>query len=267
MATNDTNRLVLALEEAERRFIEQNQASKVLHEDATKALPGGNTRTILHTSPFPLYMKKGKDHQVVSEDGRTSELPILVNNYIHSLTQTLCRYTDLTGEFTAALYGHSNPEITSAITHAIQHVGMNVGATTAQETVFAKELCSRFHLERVRFANSGTEANLHALAAARIFTGKRKIVAFGGAYHGGVLGFAGGKPAANNVDVEDWIVAKYNDLDSAKEAIQSAGVAAVILEGMQGAGGCFPATAEFLQGVQQAASAVSSLETRPTSPT
>jgi glutamate-1-semialdehyde 2,1-aminomutase len=143
------------------------------------------------------------------------------------------------------------------MTHAIQQIGMNVGATTAQEAVFAKEICARFHLERVRFANSGTEANLHALAAARLFTGKRKVVAFGGAYHGGVLGFAGGKPAANNVDVEDWIVAEYNNLDSARAAIQSEGVAAVILEGMQGAGGCFPATVEFLQGVQQAASEVS----------
>lgn len=141
---------------------------------------------------------------------------------------------------------------------------MNVGATTAQEAVFAKAVCERFHLERVRFANSGTEANLHALAAARRFTGKRKVVAFSGAYHGGVLGFGGGKPAANNVDIGDWIVATYNDLDSARRAIQGAEVAAVILEGMQGAGGCFPATVEFLQGVQQAASEVNEQIPLPT---
>jgi glutamate-1-semialdehyde 2,1-aminomutase len=136
---------------------------------------------------------------------------------------------------------------------------MNVGATTMQENKLASELCSRFHLERVRFANSGTEANIHALSAARLFTGRRKVVAFGGAYHGGVLGFAGGRPAANNVDLDDWIIARYNDLDSTKEALQCAGVAAVILEGMQGAGGCFPATEDFLRGVQRTAKEVSTI--------
>ena len=134
---------------------------------------------------------------------------------------------------------------------------MNVGATTRQEAIFAQELCRRFGIERVRFANSGTEANLHALAAARLFTGRRKVVVFAGGYHGGVLGFAGGKPAANNVDVEDWVVATFNDLDSATKAIRSEGVAAVLVEGMQGAGGCFPAKADFLKGIQEAAKQVS----------
>lgn len=133
---------------------------------------------------------------------------------------------------------------------------MNVGATTAQEQKFAKVLCERFQLERIRFANSGTEANLHALAAARAFTKKRKIVTFGGGYHGAVLGFAGGKPGANNVDMDDWIVARYNDVDSAQKAIASEGVAAVLLEGMQGAGGGITGKPEFLRGVQEAAAKV-----------
>ena len=130
---------------------------------------------------------------------------------------------------------------------------MNVGGTTKQEALFAGELCKRFDLERIRFANSGTEGNLHALSAARLFTGKRKVVAFSGGYHGGVLGFKGGKPAPNNVDMDDWIIATYNDLESAQKAISSDGVAAVIMEGMQGAGGCFSAKPEFLKGVQDAA--------------
>ena len=133
------------------------------------------------------------------------------------------RYTDLTGEFTAALYGHSHPVILSAINDAMRNVGMNIGGTTAQEGIFAREMCKRFGLERVRFANSGTEANLHALQAAKVFTGKRKVVAFGGGYHGGVLGFAGGVPGKNTVDREEWIVARYNDLDDAKTAIRSEG--------------------------------------------
>ena len=134
---------------------------------------------------------------------------------------------------------------------------MNVGATTSQEQTFARELCQRFQLEHVRFANSGTEANLHALAAARAFTKKRKVVTFSGGYHGAVLGFAGGKPGANNVDIDDWIIARYNDLDSAQSAIAGEGVAAVLIEGMQGAGGGISAKPGFLEGVQDAAAKVS----------
>jgi glutamate-1-semialdehyde 2,1-aminomutase len=134
---------------------------------------------------------------------------------------------------------------------------MNVGGNTAQEQIFAREVCSRFNLEQVRFCNSGTEANIHALAAARAFTKKRKVVTFTGGYHGAVIGFKGGKPEANNVDLDDWVVARYNDLDSARAAIESEGVAAVLVEGMQGSGGGIPGHPEFLQGIQEIAEKVS----------
>lgn len=140
--------------------------------------------------------------------------------------------------------------------NVIQNVGINISATTAQEQFFAQSMCSRFDLQRIRLTNSGTEANIHALAAAKLFTGKSKVVAFSGAYHGGVYGFKDGKVAANNIDKADWIVARYNDLDSAVHAIKSQGVAAVILEAMQGAGGCICGTKEFLLGVQKAAKEV-----------
>ncbi|KAH6898927.1 pyridoxal phosphate-dependent transferase [Thelonectria olida] len=233
MSTDVASRLCVELDAAQARYVERNPQSKALHDEAIKTMPGGNTRTVLHTGPFPVAMKSGKGYQLTSEDGHT--------------------YTDLTAEFTAALYGHSNPVILSAIATALQTTGLNVGATTAQEQIFARELCRRFDLEHVRFANSGTEANLHALAAARAFTNKRKIVAFGGGYHGAVIGFADDKPGANNVDPEDWIVAKYNDLESACAAIESEGVAAVIVEGMQGAGGGITGKREFLKGLQEAA--------------
>lgn len=146
--------------------------------------------------------------------------------------------------------------ILDAVNNVLHNVGMNVGATTPQEQLFARELCQRFDLERVRFTNSGTEANLHALAAAKLITKKRKVVVFNKGYHGGVLTFWGGKPAPNNVDIDDWIVVKYNDLDAAVKAIQSEGVAAVLMEGMQGNGSCLSATPEFLTGVQDAAAKV-----------
>ncbi|EED16607.1 aminotransferase class III, putative [Talaromyces stipitatus ATCC 10500] len=234
MQSEDQVHLLAALDAAKSRYIELNARSKSLHEEAVNVLPGGNTRTILHTDPFPIYMKSGRAYQVTSEEGNT--------------------YTDMAGEFTAALYGHSHPTILSAMNDVIQNVGMNIGATTTQERLFAREICKRFQLDRMRLTNSGTEANLHALAAARKFTGKKKVVTFSGGYHGGVLMFSGGKPAPNNVDIDEWIVVKYNDLDAAKEAIQSPGVAAVLVEGMQGSNGCICGTSEFLHGIQRAAS-------------
>ncbi|RGP60089.1 glutamate-1-semialdehyde 2,1-aminomutase [Fusarium sporotrichioides] len=233
MSSDLTQRIQSKLDTAIDRYISRNPQSKGLHEEAIKSMPGGNTRTVLHASPFPVVIRSGQGHEVTSEDGQV--------------------YTDLTGEFTAALYGHSNPVIMSAIRHVLDNVGMNVGGNTAQEQLFARELCSRFNLEHVRFCNSGTEANIHALAAARAFTKKRKVVTFNGGYHGAVIGFKGGKPEANNVDMDDWIVARYNDLDSARAAIQNDGVAAVLIEGMQGSGGGLPGMPEFLRGIQEIA--------------
>ena len=170
-----------------------------------------------------------------------------------NLSCLVFRYTDFVGEMTAGLFGHSHPLIREALLETIDTVGLNLGANNAKEGEYAALLCSRFNLNRIRFCNSGTEANLHALAAARHFTNKRKIVVFAGGYHGAVLTFSGGHAAPNNVDLDDWIIARYNDVESAQEAIRKEGVAAVLLEGMQGAGGAIPAHADFLKAVQHTA--------------
>ncbi len=118
-------------------------------------------------------------------------------------------------------------------------------------------MCSRFGLDRVCFTNCGAEANMHALASARAFNGKRKVVVFAGGYHGGFWTFFGGVPAANNADSGDFIIAQYNDVDSARKAIAEEGIAAVLVEGMQGGPGAVPGTQEFLKAVEVAAKKVS----------
>lgn len=65
-----------AVAAATERYVSRNQKSKALHEEAVKIFPGGNTRTVLHTNPFPLCMKSGKGYQVFSEDGDTYVAPI-----------------------------------------------------------------------------------------------------------------------------------------------------------------------------------------------
>lgn len=226
-----------ALDAAIARYVAANPKSQALHELATGSMPGGNTRTQLHTSPFPLCMRSGKGYQVTSEDGTT--------------------YTDFVGELTAAVYGHSHPVIVASLLTTVTTVGMNLGATIAQEHVHAHAMCERFGLQRVRFTNCGTEANIHALAGARAFTGKRKVVVFAGGYHGGVLMFAGGQPAANNIDRDDFVIARYNDVESTRAAIAQEGVAAVLVEGMQGGTGAVPGTHEFLKAIEDASREVS----------
>lgn len=233
--------LSAAVQAAAARFSARNPRSAALHAEALGSMPGGNTRTTLHTAPFPVYMRSGEGFRVTGEDGHV--------------------YTDFVGEFTAGLYGHSHPVILEAIRGCIESTGLNLGAQTVHEVAYARAICERFGIERVRFTNSGTEANLHALAAARAFTGKRKVVVFGGGYHGGVLGFAGGRPAQNNVDLGDWIVVDggYNNLEKATEAIRGEGVAAVLVEGMQGSAGAIPGKPAFMRGIQDAAKEVRAL--------
>lgn len=157
---------------------------------------------------------------------------------------------------TAGIYGHSHPRIQEALTSAIHDIGLNLGATNVHEQRFASLLCARFGLDRIRFTNSGTEANLHCLAAARKSTGRRKVVVFRGGYHGGVLSFANGV-AANNVDPGDWIVVQYNDVAGLERAFETGGeVAAVLVEGMQGAAGFISGSPEFLRAIRELTTSV-----------
>ena len=169
---------------------------------------------------------------------------------------------------TAGLFGHSHPELVRTLSETASAVGLSLGATIAAEARLARLLCSRFGLARVRFTNSGTEANLHALAAARRFTGRRRVIVFSAAYHGSVLSF--GQPlvagqgtgeeaevqfggAGNNVDPDTFIVLRYNDCEAVRRAFRDQGpqIAAVLVEGMQGAAGFIPGTYEFLLTIQE----------------
>lgn len=218
---------------AEQRFADRNATSLELHKKAAKSLPGGNTRSLLHTSPFPVFLKSGKGNHVTSEDGHT--------------------YVDLVGELTAGLYGHSQPLIQETLISTIQNVGLNLGGTTKLEAQHAALICRRYNLDLIRFTNSGTEANLHAIQGARRHTGKRKVVVFSGGYHGGCYTF-GDQPAENCVDMNEWIIAEYNNIEDTKKKIEeSDDVAAVLVEGMQGRGPCIVGTHEFLHQVQASA--------------
>jgi glutamate-1-semialdehyde 2,1-aminomutase len=58
-----------ALSNARQRYMERNQNSKVLHDEAVKYLPGENSRSVLHTAPFPISMASGQSCYLVDDDG------------------------------------------------------------------------------------------------------------------------------------------------------------------------------------------------------
>src|SRR5690606_12209754 len=91
---------------------------------------------------------------------------------------------DCINNFTAMVLGHAHPHITRAVAQQLER-GTCFGMPTEAEVLLAAELTRRLpSADQVRFTNSGTEAVMMAIKAARAFTGKPKIAKVEGAYHG-----------------------------------------------------------------------------------
>src|SRR5215831_5321601 len=222
-----------ALAEAEELYRVCNPESFAQHRDACTAMPGGNTRSAIHVDPFPLTMTRGEGARLWDLDGH--------------------EYVDFLSEFTAGIFGHSHPKIRHAIDTALDG-GLNFGAHNATEAQFAAAVCARFpSIELVRFTNSGTEANLMAVSAARVITGRPKILVFAGGYHGGVFYFRGHGSALNAPF--DYLLGRYNDLEAVQALVRPhrAELAAILVEPMQGTTGCIPAERDFLAGLRASA--------------
>lgn len=229
MNTNTASlRVSHALTEAKEQYRQANPKSLAQHQRAAEVLPGGNTRTVIFTDPFPLTLVTGKDARVRSLDGHW--------------------YRDFLGEYTAGFYGHSDLRLKEAVHEALER-GWSMGGHTEIEAEMASLIQDRFpSMELMRFANSGTEANLYAISTARAVTGRNKVVVFEGGYHGGVFVFSGGGRHPLTAPF-DFIVAPYNDVAGTAALLNDSAldIAAVIVEPMQGSGGCIPAEREFLQ--------------------
>ncbi len=215
-----------ALEEAKAHYANSNPRSRELYQTALKALPGGNTRTGIFYEPFPLMFERGQGAKLWDADGH--------------------EYRDFVSEQTAAIYGHSHPVIREAVLQRLE-LGWNLGGHTSLEGKFAEILTERFpSLQRVRFVNSGTEANMFAIQVARNFTDRPAVLGFQGCYHGGFLTFAAN---INPMNVPfETVVAPYNDVDETAALIErnAQRLACVVIEPMIGSGGCIPATLQFL---------------------
>jgi glutamate-1-semialdehyde 2,1-aminomutase len=218
--------LEAAVADVEARFVAANPKSKARFEAAARNMPGANTRTVLHYDPFPVALVKGEGACLTDLDGHT--------------------YIDFLGEFTAGLYGHSEPAILEAIREALAG-GLVLGGPNRYEARLAQLMCERFPaVELIRFCNSGSEATLMCASLARAVTGRPEVMAFNGAYHGGFLSFAGGGSRINAPF--PYVMADYNDADAARRLIgrHAQSLAAIIVEPLMGSGGCIPADPAFL---------------------
>ncbi len=220
-----------ALDEAKRDYADRNPASLANHQQATGAMPGGNTRSVLYFDPFPLTFARGAGAHLWDVDGH--------------------KYIDFLSEFTAGIAGHSHPAIRRAIDAAMD-AGINLGGHNTFEPRFAALVQERFpSMELLRFTNSGTEANMLAISTAIAVTGRKKVLAFRNGYHGAVFMFS---PGPNINAPYDFVLGSYNDTDATLALIEThaADLAAVILEPMLGGGGCIPAELPFLKALREA---------------
>lgn len=223
-----SSRLNLAsvLAEAQTKYRARRPLSAQHHTAAALHMPGGNTRTVLHFPPFPIVFARGYGNRLTDVDGH--------------------EYLDLLGEYSAGLYGHSNSVIQAAVKQALED-GTVLGGPNQYEAALAAAIRDRFpSVDLLRFTNSGTEANLMALATARALRpGRSRIMVFKGGYHGGVFSFRGHSSLLNAPF--EWLIESYNDVEGVRATLRAHGdeIAAVLVEPMLG-GGCIPANATFL---------------------
>jgi glutamate-1-semialdehyde 2,1-aminomutase len=210
-------------------YLARTPRSRELFEQATRAIPGGSTRTTIFNPPYPPYMVRGEGLRTWDVDDN--------------------EYRDFLGNYTSLILGHSHPAVVDAVTAQVRR-GSAFAAPTETEIELAEEIKRRLpSVERVRFTNSGTEATMFAIRAARAVTGRDLVARFDGAYHGThdtVLPGTPGVPDAVSGLVVDL---PWADAGGVEEALagRERDLAAVIIEPVQGAGGVRAAGPTFLR--------------------
>ncbi|HEV7809316.1 MAG TPA: aminotransferase class III-fold pyridoxal phosphate-dependent enzyme [Candidatus Limnocylindrales bacterium] len=215
--------------------------SAALFERATRVLPGGSTRTTVFAPPYPPYLADGTGIQVRDVDGNT--------------------YRDFLGNYTSLILGHAHPAVVAAVERQVRR-GSAFGAPSELEIELAEELCRRVDsIERLRFTNSGTEATMFAIRAARAVTGRTRIGIFDRSYHGthdtAVVTSPGVPPAVGEL----VITLPWDDLEGVERAIaqHATDLAAIVIEPIQGAGGVRAASVELLRGLREICDRVGAL--------
>lgn len=166
-------------------------------------------------------------------------------------------YLDLYGGHAVISVGHAHPDYVAALKDQLDKIGFYSNSVrNPLQGGLARKLGEACGYEdwSLFLVNSGAEANENALKLASFHTGRDKVVAFHGAFHGRT---SGAVAVTDNPKIQAPFNAHHkvafatlNDLDSVERELRGGDVAAVILEAIQGVGGIRIATDEFLQGLR-----------------
>ncbi len=233
-------------------FLEPSSHCAQWYREAVRFIPGGTSKANLYMRPHPLYVRDG----------------------------TGCWATDLEGvvrldcinNFTALIHGHAFPPVVQAVAAQLTR-GTNFAFSTPEELLLAKLLVERVPgLEQIRFGNSGTEAVMMAIKAARAFTGRDRIAKIEGAYHGyyddvqvsfhstpphwgpdeapASLASSGGIPKHR---VQETLVLPWNDADATERLLvrHKNELAAVIVDPLANRMGFIPPAPGYLQHLRE----------------
>jgi len=225
--------------------------SRSLHERALRVMPGGASRNSAIREPHPLYASHGSGCRITDVDG--------------------AERIDFANNMASLIHGHAHPAIVSAVAAQLRK-GTASTLTTEVEVRFAEHLCSRNpNFEKIRFVNSGTEAVMGALKAARAFTGRPKIAKAEGAYHGlydyaevsqtaapdnwGDLDNPASVPVAHGTPssvLDDVVIIPYNNPERALAILDRYAdqIAGVLLDVMPHWAGLCPATPRYAAALQ-----------------
>lgn len=228
-------------------YLQSTIKSKALWEEAKQYLPGGDSRNSIFWAPYPIFVDHASGCHVVDSDG------------VDRL--------DFIGTMTTLVLGHGPKPVLDAVENQMKQ-GVVYNAPNAHQIRLARLLCERIpSFDLVRFTNSGTEATLNTIRAARAVTGKSKIAKVEGGYHGShdqvsvsvrVNPAKAGERSHPNAlaateglgegTLEQVVVIPFNETTIARETLEShkGELAAVIIEPMLGSVGMLPATTEFL---------------------
>ena len=218
--------------------------SKELFTEAQKYIPGGvnsPVRAFKAVGGTPVFIKEALGARFTDVDGNT--------------------YIDYIGSWGPHIFGHNPPFIKEALLRAIEK-GTSFGAPTEAEVTMARLINELVpSVEMVRMVNSGTEATMSAVRAARGFTGREKFIKFEGCYHGHADYFlikAGSgaltlgvptSPGVTKGNAADTLLAEFNNIESVKQIIKANKdqVAAVIIEAVVGNIGVVRASDPFIK--------------------
>lgn len=218
--------------------------SQKLYSQALQFMPGGvnsPVRAFKSVGKAPLFIEKAKGSKIYDADG---------NGYI-----------DYVCSWGPNILGHAYPEVIEAVKNSCDK-GLTFGACHKGEIELAEIIQKNVpSMEMLRLVNSGTEAVMSAVRAARGFTGRDKIVKFEGCYHGhsdGLLVKAGSGLLTNSMPdssgvpkgyTDNTLLAKYNDIDSVAELFDTYGndIACVIVEPCAANMGVVPPKEGFLK--------------------